>query len=106
RVAELCQLVDLAVPAAGPSGSRAVNDLAPDGLVTREHTFIWMTNPWTVTVLEHAAELSGDGDGLCEAGERCLVQPNAGGYAGHGALVEHGVGPNGAVLYRYETNGY
>ena len=52
---------------------------------------------------------SGDGDGLCEAGEPCLRVRNYGAYQGHGALVSLGdfdFGSAGSFqFYEYEFNG-
>lgn len=60
--------------------------------------------------LNHAVELVGDGDGICESYETCLYAPNFGSYQGHGALIPAGTfidGSNavGVKLLKYQSNG-
>lgn len=82
----------------------------PDGDTTHTHTF---NSGSTVTFLRNATELlddgTGDEDGLCEAGERCLYTPNIGAYQGHGerdAFSAIGSGAvSGVTLWRYRGNG-
>jgi hypothetical protein len=54
------------------------------------------------------------GNGLCEAGETCLYNPNIGAYAGHGSLVAAGCDLSSVAggafatvnLLKYTSNGY
>lgn len=52
----------------------------------------------------------GNDNGLCEAGETCLINPNMGAYAGHGSLVNAGCDVSGLIanvtLLQYAQNGY
>jgi hypothetical protein len=67
----------------------------------------------TTTHLARAWELlhdaTGNDDGLCESGERCLWAPNLGAYQGHGPLVPVSGFVDGAIsdvkLFRYKHNG-
>jgi hypothetical protein len=65
------------------------------------------------TYLKNAIELvgigSGNANGLCESGERCLYTPNFGSYQGHGELgtcrfTDGKV--KGVTMYGYSKNGY
>lgn len=70
------------------------------------------------TYLSPAAEIMGDSlgndNGLCEAGEACVINPNIGAYAGHGGLVASGCDTSAlpapftsnVILMIYESNGY
>ncbi len=79
-----------------------------------EHVFA--TNPAsTVEFLPNALELIGEGvgndDGLCEAGEACVMATNVGAYVGHGSLQERSLAAGetlpleGIALLRYSDNG-
>lgn len=54
------------------------------------------------------------GNGLCEAGETCLYNPNIGAYPGHGNLIASGCDLSSVAggafatvnLLKYENNGY
>ncbi len=114
---------------------RSTDDIAlnatPDphaGDVAREHT-LWTSAPpandaacaalfpaarllqgrCTLRYLPDAAELEGDGDGLCASQERCLRWRNLGVYQGHGDLLDDATtaGPliTGARLTRHAQNG-
>lgn len=68
----------------------------------------------TATLLKETMEILDDGigndNGICEAGETCLYNPNMGAYWGHGALVDAGCDVSGIIsnvtLKKYATNGY
>jgi hypothetical protein len=78
----------------------------PSGNDTLTHTW---SDGSTITFLKNAAELAGNGNGLCETGETCLYTPNMGAYQGHGNLVSAGTFTSGTItgvtLMKYETNG-
>ena len=82
----------------------------PNGNDTATHTW---SDASTVTFLQNAAELLGDGigndNGLCESNETCLHTPNIGAYQGHANLVSAGAFTDGTItgvtLMRYENNG-
>ncbi|MEK6742021.1 MAG: right-handed parallel beta-helix repeat-containing protein [Nitrospirota bacterium] len=78
----------------------------PTGNDTLTHTW---SDASTTTVLRHAIELVGNGNGLCESGETCLYTPNIGAYQGHGNLISAGAFSDGTItgvtLMKFETNG-
>ncbi|RYF05505.1 MAG: hypothetical protein EOO40_10270 [Deltaproteobacteria bacterium] len=73
------------------------------------HTF---SSGATAIFLGNAVEVLNDGigndNGLCEAGEACILSPNIGRYQGHGSLINLGtlaVGAGSATLQAYSVNG-
>lgn len=66
------------------------------------------------TLLKDVMEISGDGigndNGICEAGETCLYNPNMGAYWGHGNYVDTGCDVSGIIagvtIKKFASNGY
>lgn len=61
-------------------------------------------------VIEILDDAVGNDNGLCEANETCLYNPNMGAYWGHGNLIDSGCNVSGVIqgvtLKRYAQNGY
>jgi len=98
-----------------------LRDVAPihltgDAADTITHTWLGVGSD---TFLRNAVEAveahpfalpAGDGDGLCESGERCLYTPNLGSYTGNGEPVPAGTFSDGdtlsgVILLEFPTNG-
>jgi hypothetical protein len=103
-----CHFMDLGLLQASPSPQALLGVLPSplDGVLMWEHT---LESGESLLIARHLLELEGDGNGLCDPGERCLAMPHLGVYGGHGELERLGevsLGNSPTPILRYAVPGY